>query len=110
MSGTSEMCGIFGIAGMFSGFGVDSGSSPGLKAERNMGERAFDIGSESRLLEFIRQAGGGEDVILTNGGEPIAKVIPITRAKGQREFGSAKGLIHMADDFDAPLDDFSDYM
>jgi hypothetical protein len=47
---------------------------------------------------------------VTDGGEPIAKVIPITRAKEQREFGSAKGLIHMADDFGAPLDEFSDYV
>jgi len=28
----------------------------------------------------------------------------------QRVFGSSKGLIKMADDFDAPLDDFKDYM
>ncbi|HEX8320066.1 hypothetical protein [Longimicrobium sp.] len=75
-----------------------------------MGERAFEIGNESRLLEFIRDAARGDDLILTDGGEPIARIIPITRAKGQREFGSAKGLIHMADDFDAPLDDFSDHM
>jgi hypothetical protein len=28
----------------------------------------------------------------------------------QRVFGSSKGLIKMADDFDAPLEDFQDYM
>jgi hypothetical protein len=28
----------------------------------------------------------------------------------QREFGSLKGKIHLADDFDAPLDEFKDYM
>ena len=28
----------------------------------------------------------------------------------QRVFGSSKGMIKMADDFDAPLDDFKDYM
>ena len=31
--------------------------------------------------------------------------------KGKREFGSMKGLVkHIADDFDAPLEDFKDYM
>jgi PHD/YefM family antitoxin component YafN of YafNO toxin-antitoxin module len=30
-------------------------------------------------------------------------------AKG-RVFGSARGMIRIADDFDAPLDDFRDYM
>ena len=28
----------------------------------------------------------------------------------EREFGSLKGKIHLSDDFDAPLDDFKDYM
>jgi Protein of unknown function (DUF2281) len=27
-----------------------------------------------------------------------------------RRPGSAKGMIHMADDFDAPLEDFQEYM
>jgi len=36
---------------------------------------------------------------------------PITQqTRKQRTFGSSKGLIKMADDFDAPLDDFKDYM
>jgi hypothetical protein len=30
--------------------------------------------------------------------------------KKEREFGCAKGEFWMADDFDAPLDDFKDYM
>lgn len=28
----------------------------------------------------------------------------------QRKFGSGKGFFKMADDFDAPLDDFKEYM
>lgn len=31
-------------------------------------------------------------------------------ATGKRKAGSAKGLIKMSEDFDAPLDDFKDYM
>jgi prevent-host-death family protein len=76
-----------------------------------MGERAVDVGhAQSRLPELIRRAARGEDVILTEDGEPVARIIPITRASGPREFGSAKGLIYMAEDFDAPLEDFGDYM
>jgi prevent-host-death family protein len=76
-----------------------------------MGERAIDLHhAQTQLSELVRQAARGEDVILTEGGEPVAKIIPISRARGPREFGSAKGLIHMADDFDAPLDDFREYM
>jgi hypothetical protein len=34
----------------------------------------------------------------------------IPQQKKQREFGCAKGEFWMADDFDAPLEDFKDYM
>ena len=76
-----------------------------------MGGRAVEVGhAQSRLPELIRRAARGEDVILTEEGEPVARIIPITRARGSREFGSAKGLIYMAEDFDAPLEDSGDYM
>ena len=36
---------------------------------------------------------------------------PPARGKRQRQFGSAKdAILFMADDFDAPLDDFREYM
>jgi len=35
---------------------------------------------------------------------------PVSERKKQREFGCVKGDYWMADDFDAPLDDFKDYM
>jgi hypothetical protein len=35
---------------------------------------------------------------------------PVTERKKEREFGCAKGEFWMADDFDAPLEDFKDYM
>ncbi|HST60279.1 MAG TPA: type II toxin-antitoxin system prevent-host-death family antitoxin [Longimicrobium sp.] len=76
-----------------------------------MGERAIDLShAKSQLPELVRQAARGDDVILTEGGEPVAMIIPITRAHAPRQFGSAKGLIEMRDDFDEPLDDFREYM
>jgi|GEM_PF-898054 len=33
-----------------------------------------------------------------------------TATGAPREFGSARGSIHMADDFEAPLEEFRDYM
>jgi prevent-host-death family protein len=76
-----------------------------------MGERAIDLShAQERLAELVDEAvARGEDVILTDGGEPVAKIVPISRARGPRVFGSARGLIHIADDFDAPLDDFREY-
>ena len=34
----------------------------------------------------------------------------VAKSQGGRMFGRAKGLFQMADDFDAPLEDFKDYM
>lgn len=76
-----------------------------------MAERAVDLNNAQSLLpDLVRQAARGEDVVLTEDGEPIARIIPITRARGPRQFGSARGLIRMMDDFDDPLEDFREYM
>jgi prevent-host-death family protein len=76
-----------------------------------MGEGAIDLThAQTQLPELVRRAARGEDVILSEDGEPVARIIPITRARGPRQFGSAKGWIHIAEDFDEPLEDFKDYM
>jgi antitoxin (DNA-binding transcriptional repressor) of toxin-antitoxin stability system len=76
-----------------------------------MAEHAIDLNRPpAQLAELVREAARGEDVILTEGGEPVAKIIPIARARGPRVFGSAKGLIHMSDDFDEPFEELSEYV
>ena len=41
----------------------------------------------------------------------MPKATPVQKTKKQRTFGAMKGLVlYMAPDFDAPLDDFKDYM
>jgi antitoxin (DNA-binding transcriptional repressor) of toxin-antitoxin stability system len=67
------------------------------------------------LKELIDAAVRGEEVIITASdttGERTVKLI----ADASREpeprrprFGSAKGLIHMREDFDDPLPDFDEY-
>lgn len=68
----------------------------------------------SRFTQIIEQVSKGEEVVVVRGTTPIAKIVPIlTEASEPRKggFGSAKDkLIYMADDFDAPLEDFKDYM
>ena len=44
----------------------------------------------------------GEEVVITKAGTPVAKLVPIKRAVGF-QFGSAKGKIVIADDFNDPL-------
>jgi prevent-host-death family protein len=61
------------------------------------------------LLDLIEAAGKGEEIVITKDDQPVAKLVPISRAKPRPQFGSAAGLITMADDFDEPLEDFSEY-
>ncbi len=70
----------------------------------------IDINQVKQQLPQILEQDIEEAIIITKHGLPIAKIVGISKKKKQREFGSAKGLIKMSDDFDAPLEDFKDYM
>ncbi len=63
-----------------------------------------------RLLDLIEAATRGEEVLILKDGRPVVRLVPVVPAKRQPRFGSAKGLVVMAEDFDAPLEDFSEYM
>ncbi len=63
---------------------------------------------KQRLPKILEDIEGS--IIITKQGLPIAKIVAIPNKKKKRQFGSAKGLINIADDFDAPLEDFKEYM
>ncbi len=65
---------------------------------------------EAKLQSLIERALHGEDVIITESDQPILKMVRIAQNAQRRKRGSAKGQIKIADDFDAPLDDFQAYM
>ena len=68
--------------------------------------------AQAKLPELVAAAARGEEVVITLRDQPAIKLVPIAPvAKPHPQFGSAKGLIlYMAPDFDAPLDDFKEYM
>ncbi len=66
--------------------------------------------AKDRFYDLIELAASGEEVIIARGKRPYVKLLPIHKPKQPRQFGSAKGLIMMADDFDEPLEDFAEYM
>ena len=49
-------------------------------------------------------------MVITRGDGASFKLVPVSQPKPRPTFGSAKGEIWMSEDFDAPLDDFEDYM
>ena len=63
----------------------------------------------ARLKELVQKAESGEEVVLSESGRPVAKIVPITSGSAKRRFGSARGLIRVHADFDAPLGDVADY-
>jgi prevent-host-death family protein len=69
------------------------------------------VDAQQRLAELVAAVARGEEFVITVEGKPAAKVGPATEKRPARQFGSARGMIlKIADDFDAPLDDFAEYM
>jgi antitoxin (DNA-binding transcriptional repressor) of toxin-antitoxin stability system len=69
--------------------------------------------AQAKLKELIRQLAPGEEVILTENQQPVAKLVgEQPKPKPPRPGpGLCKGMItYMAPDFDAPLEDMKEYM
>lgn len=67
--------------------------------------------AQNKLPELVKAAVQGDEIIILLADKKQAvQLIPVARPKRKAKFGSAKGLIHLAEDFDAPLEDFRDYM
>ena len=86
--------------------------------------------AQQRFPELVARAKRGEDIIITERDQPVVKFVAVEQGMKtshssmkasnssmtaptvptQRRPGSAKGLIHIRDDFDEPLEDFREYM
>ncbi len=66
---------------------------------------------QPKLSELVAGMVPGEEVVLTSHGEPVAVVTRTPRSSWPRQPGTAKERsFWMAPDFDAPLEDFAEYM
>ncbi|MCP9493387.1 MAG: type II toxin-antitoxin system prevent-host-death family antitoxin [Pyrinomonadaceae bacterium MAG19_C2-C3] len=63
--------------------------------------------ARENLSVLIEAALMGEEVVITKDGQTAVRLTPVSQPKPQ--FGSAKGIVTFADDFDAPLEDFEPY-
>jgi prevent-host-death family protein len=66
--------------------------------------------ASQHLSDLVEAALGGEEVIIMKDNQPVIKLTPVLPVKVRRQPGSAKGMVTMADDFDAPLEEFQEYM
>ncbi len=65
--------------------------------------------SSVQLPDLIDSVINGEEVVFTQNNLPIAKLVAVRQEKPRPQFGSAKGLFVMAEDFNEPLADFDEY-
>ncbi len=67
--------------------------------------------ARQRLSQLVAAAHTGKTVIITaENGTAVTLVPSPPKLRKPRKAGSARGQVWMAADFDAPLDDFADYM
>ncbi len=66
--------------------------------------------AKERLDELLQAAKQGSEVVITEKDGSETLLIPVVRTLREGFIGCMKGTIHMTEDFDAPLDDFKEYM
>lgn len=60
--------------------------------------------AKTRLSELLRLVEAGQQVEITRGGSPVARLVP-ARERRTRRLGTDRGRFSVPDDFDAPLPD-----
>jgi antitoxin (DNA-binding transcriptional repressor) of toxin-antitoxin stability system len=66
--------------------------------------------AQKHLLTLVDAALQGETILIVRDDQHTVQLVPIMPGKSVRKAGSAKGLISIAEDFDAPLPDFGEYL
>ncbi len=66
--------------------------------------------AQANLADLIHALVPGEELTITENEQPVAKIVTAQVPKTP-QLGTLKGtVLYMAPDFDAPLEDFKDYM
>jgi antitoxin (DNA-binding transcriptional repressor) of toxin-antitoxin stability system len=66
--------------------------------------------AKTHLFDLAEAAAAGEEIFIKKNADVTLQLVPRAAKRRKRQFGSAKGLITMAADFDEPLEDFKEYM
>jgi antitoxin (DNA-binding transcriptional repressor) of toxin-antitoxin stability system len=66
--------------------------------------------AQAHLAELVSKLAPGEEVVIIDNQQPVARLLPV-KSKAQRKLGTMRGSVkYIAPDFDAPLDDFKEYI
>jgi antitoxin (DNA-binding transcriptional repressor) of toxin-antitoxin stability system len=66
--------------------------------------------AKTRLQDLVAAALRGETVSIAVDDDQAVQLVPIALERRPGQYGSAKGLVWMSEDFDAPLEEFKAYM
>lgn len=74
---------------------------------RNVGT----LEAKTRLSALLNEVQHGKSFYITKHGKPIAELRPVSESSRTLRAGFAKGtFLDFAEDFDAPLEDFREYL
>jgi prevent-host-death family protein len=59
--------------------------------------------AKTNLSRLIQRASKGEEVVIARGSTPVARLVSIGQAKGERRPGSLKGKLVVGPEFFEPL-------
>ena len=66
--------------------------------------------AQGKLRELIARLSPAEELIITENQQPVARLVAAAKP-AERPLGTLRGtVLYMAPDFDAPLEDFEEYM
>ena len=67
--------------------------------------------AQARLREVVNSSQPGEEIVLTDNDQPLARLVRAERTSWPCKAGSAKDkILWIAPDFDGPLEEFKEYM
>ena len=69
--------------------------------------------AQATLPDLIHRLAAGDEVLITEDDQPVAKLVstPPAVPRKVRQLGTMAGtVLYMAPDFDAPLEDFAEYV
>lgn len=59
--------------------------------------------AKTNLSKLIEEACNGNEVIISRGSEPVARLVALRDKKNQRKPGALKGKLHVGPEFFEPL-------
>lgn len=61
--------------------------------------------AKAQLSRLIQKACDGEEIVISRGREPVARLVPVKHERPQRKFGALRGKLRVDPTFFEPLPD-----